>query len=326
MPNTFPTAFPDWALSPAGQSTLNEQQTISFIGTPVSGSYQLTLGTATSPAIAYNANAATVQTAINDIYAAATATVTGGAAPTAFVADFGTNSQTNLIAQMTVSNNTMLTVGGAQVTVQVNISQASQLPALVNVDTAHQNNGWSLFEFPPFNLLNQWMALVGQAIRLMFAAAFINAQSSTKISAGNGTFLQMTGNSVTLSAGTWEVDGTLNYEYGTNVAASTLVVQAGFFAANGNDTNTTPAALTTLPQLTIKSGSPGFLGGGGTIQDSNYIASGNTPTFQRQTAPLVIALSAPATIYLVPNLTSSGSGSLEAITYIQAKQISQATS
>jgi hypothetical protein len=36
---------------------------------------------------------------------------------------------------------------------------------MVAIDTGHRDNGWSLLEFPPFNLFNQWMKNVGEWIR-----------------------------------------------------------------------------------------------------------------------------------------------------------------
>ena len=83
--------------------------------------------------------------------------------------DFGVLSQTNFIPVMVPSANTMLTSGGAAVIIQANVTQSSQLPATVPVDSGHTNNGWQFLEKPAFNLFNQWMGTVGLWVQYFWA-------------------------------------------------------------------------------------------------------------------------------------------------------------
>jgi len=170
MPPTVPSAFPDWALAPPVQGSLNEQQTITITGVPVSGQFVLSVGQVNTATILWNDSNATIASKINAAYAAGTATIVSGTiAGGSLVVDFGALSQTNFIPVMVPSANTMLTSGGAAVIIQANVTQSSQLPATVPVDSGHTNNGWQFLEKPAFNLFNQWMGTVGLWVQYFWA-------------------------------------------------------------------------------------------------------------------------------------------------------------
>lgn len=87
-------------------SNTNEVQTVTITGTPTGGTFTLTFTGQTTSAIAYNATAATVQSALEALSNVnpGDVTVTGGPGPgTAFTATFGGQYTGTDVAQMTAS-------------------------------------------------------------------------------------------------------------------------------------------------------------------------------------------------------------------------------
>lgn len=86
-----------WGVGPYGVvkgtgSVVNEVQTVTITGTPTGGTFSLTYGGATTPALPYNATAAAVQTALRALSSIGSTgvTVTGGPGPgTPYVVTFG---------------------------------------------------------------------------------------------------------------------------------------------------------------------------------------------------------------------------------------------
>jgi hypothetical protein len=101
-------------------ATASDVQTITVTGTPAGGTFTLTLNSATTSAIAYNAAASAVQTALEALSTVGTGNVvvTGGPGPgTAWIATFGGALSSQNVTLMTASG--ALLTGGSSPTVSV---------------------------------------------------------------------------------------------------------------------------------------------------------------------------------------------------------------
>jgi hypothetical protein len=128
----------------AGAGT-NEVQKVAIGGTPTGGTFTLTFSGQTTSAIAYNATAATVQTALQALSSigSGNATVTGGPGPgTAWTVTFvGALAQTD-VAQMTATSS--LTGGTSpSVTVTTLTSGINATPASTTTTTTTPTLAWS---------------------------------------------------------------------------------------------------------------------------------------------------------------------------------------
>lgn len=119
-----------------------------------------------------------------------------------------------------------------------------------------------------------------------------SATSSAKTGTLTGAYMLMTGNALQLQPGMYDLGGTVDFNNnGTSPVYSNVIM--GWYAANGADSTTAPAALTTLAGLTI-------LGSTATLAQA---VSGAIATVQ---APeLTIRVTQPVTIYLVPNASAT---------------------
>jgi hypothetical protein len=128
----------------AGAGT-NEVQKVTITGSPTGGSFTLTFSGQTTSAIAYNATAATVQTALQALSSigSGNATVTGGPGPgTAWTVTFvGALAQTD-VAQMTATSSL---TGGTSPTVTVTTltSGINATPASTTTTTTTPTLAWS---------------------------------------------------------------------------------------------------------------------------------------------------------------------------------------
>jgi hypothetical protein len=95
-----------------------EVQTVSFGGTPTGGTFTLTYNGQTTAAIAWNATAAAVQTALRDLgtIGAAGVTVTGGPGPTAYTVTFAIPGNVNQMTATSSLTGTSPTVSVATTT------------------------------------------------------------------------------------------------------------------------------------------------------------------------------------------------------------------
>ncbi len=119
---------------------INEVQTVSISGTPTGGDFTLTFGGDTTAAIAYNATAADVDSALELLSSITTVTTTGGSLPgTAVVVTFVTPGAQN-IALMTF-NDAGLT-GGTAPAVSVAETTAGSLE--IDISLADQQFGITL--------------------------------------------------------------------------------------------------------------------------------------------------------------------------------------
>ncbi len=140
----------DNTVLPVIQAELDEVQTVTITGAPTGGTFTLTFGAATTAAIAYNATAATVQTALQALadIGANNVVVTGGPGPaTAWTVEFtGTLGFAN---QATMTATSSLT-GGSSPTVTVTVAQNGQAWTTISASnyTVHYPSGVIVLNAP----------------------------------------------------------------------------------------------------------------------------------------------------------------------------------
>ncbi len=111
----------------------NSVQTIATSGSPTGGTFKLNGtppgGSSTvSAAIAYNASAATVQTALVTIYGSGNVTCTGGSLPTAVVCTFAGSDASKVVNLMSLNTNSL--TGGSSPSVAFTMTTAGSVGAL----------------------------------------------------------------------------------------------------------------------------------------------------------------------------------------------------
>ena len=117
----------------------------------------------------------------------------------------------------------------------------------------------------------------------------LSATSAEKTPVASNHYLQMTGNSLTLGPGVYELSGLIEYRDTTGSNTNISSVRADFFGANGADSNSTPASLTSLAGLTRL-----------TSNDEYFDSNSNLGSRQqRAIASYVISLTQTQTIFLV---------------------------
>ncbi len=132
---------------------------------------------------------------------------------------------------------------------------------------------------------------------------------ASKVFTATDRYPTMNGNSITLTPGTWRLFG--DVYFGNNGLTPTYTVCAVFWAAaNGADTNVSPAALSTLASTTVLTTSVQFMGAG-TNASNNDIAAPET----------IITVTATGTVYLVCYGTMTTAARTLAYAYANAERI-----
>ena len=119
-----------------------------------------------------------------------------------------------------------------------------------------------------------------------------SAISSVKTGTLTAAYMAVTGNALVLQPGMYDLGGTVDFNNSGTSPAYTGVTM-GWFAANGADSTAVPAALSTIPGLTILGAAP------------TIVQPGSGAIFTVQAPELTVRLTQPATIYLVPMATAT---------------------
>jgi len=135
---------------------------------------------------------------------------------------------------------------------------------------------------------------------------FISQTSSPKTSTGSGKWLQMSGNSVTLSGGKWRLSGTCRFYFQTSQPNYSQVMCA-WKGANGDDTTTTPS------DVTIQAGLHYHLINFEPYSVRNY--SMNAPEVR------IDASSSAVTVYLDSNIEAGTPANTVITNYIYAEKV-----
>lgn len=130
---------------------------------------------------------------------------------------------------------------------------------------------------------------------------------------------------VTLTAGTWLLNGA-GYFFNSGTTAGYTIAAVLFATADGANSVSVPTALATGGTITLKSGQAGMnpIATGSSSLSTTSAPGGQTQTLVQE--PVIVAVSANNTIYLVPNANMTTPANAICVTDIWAKLISTATS
>lgn len=137
---------------------------------------------------------------------------------------------------------------------------------------------------------------------LYVPASYIAATSSvfTPAAASSNTFYTLTGNSITLTPGSWMVSGTVNFGNGGSSPSFTNAV-CGWSSANGAFT-----------ALTVDAGG---------AATTSQAAGGSLATINMNASTIRITVSANTTIFLVPLINATTTDNARITTYIYAEKL-----
>jgi hypothetical protein len=119
----------------------------------------------------------------------------------------------------------------------------------------------------------------------------ITATSSVKTPSATNNYHQLTGNSLTLTPGTWKLQGSARFASSGSPAYTFGGI--GFFGANGADTSSIPAALSTVGTV-LSSSDASVYGAGGTGGPLSATGIDNM-----QTGSVIFRTTSTVTVYIV---------------------------
>lgn len=140
---------------------------------------------------------------------------------------------------------------------------------------------------------------------------YLNATSSVKTPSASATYQSLTGNSLTLTPGTWRLSGSALFGQSGNPAYS--YAQLGWYAANGGDSGSTPALLSSLSGVTIRSAGPtDFYAGNTPVATGGSVFPAQTP---------VITTTSTITVYLVTYCQMTTAANARVTAYVNAERL-----
>lgn len=141
------------------------------------------------------------------------------------------------------------------------------------------------------------------------AGEVLAGASNSKTATATDRYPAFTGNSLTLTPGTWELFGNIYFTNG-GVSPSYTTCSILWGAANGADTNVSPADISTAANLTVLSVAQNFMGAGANAANNCVPA----PSY-------VVRVTASVTIYLDAYVTLGTAANSRLFTYQNAKRI-----
>lgn len=141
----------------------------------------------------------------------------------------------------------------------------------------------------------------------------LTATSSAKTPAASNNYNAMTGNSVALTVGTWELSGGMSNADSGGASGISLVLFS-IFGANGADSGVTPTLLSATSNLTVNSSFP---------SDGLMYSAGVSSTSIRlnRICSVVVTVTATVTVYAVPLVTATTPANARLITYLTARKL-----
>lgn len=137
--------------------------------------------------------------------------------------------------------------------------------------------------------------------------------SSVKTPAASNHYHSLTSNSITLTAGTWELLGSVNFSFVTSTPAYTDM-GVGFWGANGADTSSAPVtALSGVSGLTINTNYMGGL--------AAYYNGSASSAQSLNLVPVVVTCTSSCVVYIVTYSTQTTSANARVTTYFSARRI-----
>ena len=140
-----------------------------------------------------------------------------------------------------------------------------------------------------------------------------SAASSVKTPTATATFSQMTGNSLTLTPGTWSIQANCRFaNSGTTPTYNYLEI--GLYGANGADNGTTPAYIGSLSGVTIVNETISSAG-------RHYLYVPSAPDGSMTSQEMIVLNTASITVYAVPYQTSSTPANARMTTFLNVRRI-----
>lgn len=140
--------------------------------------------------------------------------------------------------------------------------------------------------------------------------------SSTKTPSGTGHYHALTNNSLSLTAGTWELTGIADFTNG-GAAPSYTDMAAGYYGANGGDSGSQPATLLSgISGITVDSayGGSGFL--------PTYMVFGTAVNNSRLILPTtIVTMTTTQSVYLVTYSAQATSANARISVYFTARKL-----
>lgn len=155
----------------------------------------------------------------------------------------------------------------------------------------------------PINTLTFTPTISSTPTNTYTPAIYIFNQSATAVPTQTGSFVIMSGNSVTLNAGTWEVGGLV--AAGNDSAAITVTgLSYAWASINGNNTSSIPTTLITGGNIAVNGGIvyPAY---GGAVTMMINVPAGPSG-FQIMIPPINITVSTNTAIFLDPYVNFTG--------------------
>jgi hypothetical protein len=154
--------------------------------------------------------------------------------------------------------------------------------------------------------------------------SFLYTLSAEKTAGATDNWHQLSTNSITLTAGTWEVTAGAFFGNNTNDPAYN-VLSIIISTNNGADTNTIPTAVSTTGAVTLKAGITSI--NGLSVSNNYSIISGTAAGRMSYTMPpCIIAVSASTANFVVTYATMTTASRSRIFANILARRISSATS
>lgn len=140
------------------------------------------------------------------------------------------------------------------------------------------------------------------------------ATSATKTPSASNNYHALTTNSVSLTAGTWELSGSARFSFVTSSPLYTDV-GVGFWGANGADSSSSPTTtLAGIANLTVNSAD--------LTGSSTYINTAGS--FAVMTVPLqnyIVTVTATVTVYIVTYSVQTTTANARVTAYINARKL-----
>lgn len=151
----------------------------------------------------------------------------------------------------------------------------------------------------------------------------LNNSSATMTLQHNGDWVSGSA-TISLTAGTWLIFGLAMFGDNGSSPSYAFIYPAAFCTADGADTNSKPTVVSTTGNYTLKTGLPDPAG---QVSNSNFPFPTNTANGGCwPMEPIILAVSATSSVYLVPNCNAVTATNAKIKTNIWALKISTATS
>lgn len=140
----------------------------------------------------------------------------------------------------------------------------------------------------------------------------LTATSATKTPSATNNYHALSGNSIALTAGTWRLFGQAAFN-ASGGAATYDSTGVGFYAANGADTSSTPALLSTVPGLTILSSHAD--------DNANFVKLSTTGSGFIPAPNVIVRCASSCTVFLVTYATMTTAANARINVYATAERL-----